>query len=456
MKSSFNHSHFILVIGLGVAGLSCLRYLAKQGLRVAVNDSRSNPPALAVAQHEFPAVQIVTGEFSQALFEQADEIVVSPGIALTHPLLLAARARGVPIIGDIELFARVVRAPIVAITGSNGKSTVTTLVGLMAQQAGLNVKVGGNLGTPVLDFLNEAEAECYVLELSSFQLDTTYSLKTKTAVVLNVSPDHMDRYASIADYLHSKQHIYNGCEQAIVNLDEASTWQNLSFDRALSGFSIDSSWPSFPLKKIFAVLQESNEIFLSIDHEKVLPISAMKLKGKHNWQNALAALALGSAMNLPIAAMLQVLRDFPGLPHRCEWVARINEVDWINDSKGTNVGATQSALKGFGELLAPNKIILIAGGQGKDADFTLLNPELRAYVKHVILMGEDAPLLVVTWKSIAKLSRADSLAHAVDKAAALAESGDLVLLSPACASLDMFKNYEDRGEQFVKLVNKLL
>ncbi|HYF97999.1 MAG TPA: UDP-N-acetylmuramoyl-L-alanine--D-glutamate ligase [Coxiellaceae bacterium] len=449
-------SKFYLIIGLGVTGLSCLRYLVKQGCQVAVNDSRESPPCLIEAQQQFPNIQIVTGEFSAELIQQADEIIVSPGVALTHPLLVDAKARCVPIVGDIELFARVAKAPIVAITGSNGKSTVTTLVGLMAQQAGLKVKVGGNLGTPVLDFLNEPEPDCYVLELSSFQLDTTYSLRATAAIVLNVTPDHMDRYATFTDYVHSKQAIYAGCQHAVVNWDEPATWQELDFINKPLAFSINTA----PIQlnnvaELFGLITEQNQVFLSKGREKLLSVDAMKLKGKHNWQNALAALALGSIIHLPMKAMLQVLQDFPGLPHRCEWVATIHDVDWINDSKGTNVGATQSALMGFGELLSGKRIVLIAGGQAKGADVSVLNPELQRYVKHVIVLGEDAPILMQNWQKVAPIERVNSLAEAVKHAALAAQAGDTVLLSPACASLDMFKNYEDRGEQFVELVRRL-
>jgi len=441
-----------LIIGLGVTGLSCLRYLSRQTHAVAVTDSREDPPGLAEARREFPNVKIVTGGFSPELIHEASEIIVSPGVALTHPLLLDAKARGVPIIGDIELFARAATAPIIAITGSNGKSTVTTLVGLMAEKAGLNVKVGGNLGTPVLEFLKEAEPDCYVLELSSFQLDTTYSLKAAASVVLNVTPDHMDRYDSFEDYLKSKQHIYEGCQQAVINLDEPQIWQDLKFDHVPLGFSIK---PNHPAENLFSLVEEGQQFFFCFKQEKLLPVDEMKLKGKHNWQNALAALALGSAINLPMPAMLEVLKEFPGLPHRCQWVVNIQGVDWFNDSKGTNVGATQSALMGLGALLKGKKIILIAGGQGKNADFSVLNPEIKNYVKQVVLLGEDAPLLAETWRNIAPLTQVSSLAEAVNKAAELASSGDSVLLSPACASLDMFKNYEDRGEQFVVLVKDL-
>ena len=454
MTTPLDHSRFYVIIGLGITGLSCLRYLVKNSCAVAVTDSRIDPPCLNEARQAFPGVEIVTGEFSADLIEKADEIIVSPGVALTHPLLLAAKQRGVPIVGDIELFARAAHAPIVAITGSNGKSTVTTIVGLMAEAAGLNVKVGGNLGTPVLDFLAEDEADCYVLELSSFQLDTTYSLQAATAVVLNVTPDHMDRYSSFEDYLNSKQHIYRGCNQVIVNLDELSIWQNLKFNQPPIGFGTHMNLVHENLKEIFNLIEESQEFFLSKGQEKLLPVSAMKIKGKHNWQNALASLALGSAINLPLPAMLHVLQTFPGLPHRCEWVENIAGVDWFNDSKGTNVGATQSALMGLGEVFGSKKIILIAGGQGKGADFSFLNAELQAYVKQIVLFGEDALLLEQTWQGIVPLSRVASLTAAVNEAASLASSGDLVLLSPACASLDMFKNYEDRGEQFVALVKK--
>lgn len=459
MRKIHINSGLRVVVGLGITGLSCLRYLIRKGYSVAVTDSRESPPCLAEARCEFPDLKIAAGEFSAELINQAEEIIVSPGVALTHPLFQAAKARGVPIVGDIELFARATKAPIVAITGSNGKSTVTTLVGLMAKEAGLKVHVGGNLGTPVLDFLNEPEADCTVLELSSFQLDTTYSLRAASAVVLNVTPDHMDRYENFEAYLASKQRVYRHCKTAVLNVDDPTLWNKLNFSEAPWGFSIHPE-ALLPIifkdsQKVFRLIKEEEQFYLAQAQKKLLAVNEMKLKGRHNEQNALAALALGAAMNFPMEAMLQVLKTFPGLPHRTQWVAHINGVDWYNDSKGTNVGATQAAILGLGEILKAKKIILIAGGQAKNADLRLLNSELEHYVKQVIILGEDAPLLEASWEKVVPIERVNTLQDAVMKASVEARSGELVLLSPACASLDMFKNYEDRGDQFMEAVLNL-
>ncbi len=450
-----NKNALTLIVGLGPTGLSCLRYLVSQGCRVAVTDSRRDPPALAEARREFPTVEIAIGGFSPALFEAASEVVLSPGVALTEPLVVQAKARGIQPIGDIELFARAARAPVVAITGSNGKSTVTTLLGLMAEKAGLKVKVGGNLGTPALALLEISEPDLYVLELSSFQLDTSYSLKTAAAVVLNVSEDHMDRYATFAEYLKSKQRIYDRCQQPVVNADEPAIWKGLSFEAKPLSFTVDTALLTEPDDSVFSVRSEDSESYLCRGTQKRIAVHDMKLKGRHHLQNALAALALGSALKLPIAAMAEVLKNFTGLAHRCQWVARVGGADWFNDSKGTNVGASLAAILSLGENTKTQKIILLAGGQGKNADFSVLNEALKQHVKQVIVFGQDAPLLAQAWQDIVAIKRVESLQAAVAEAARSVESEDIVLLSPACASLDMFKNFEDRGDQFVKAVREL-
>lgn len=436
-----------IVVGLGKTGLSCVRYLAKQGFEIAVVDSRENPPGLDQLKQEFPAVRISLGKFEAELLNQADELVVSPGVSLREPAIVAQIKRGIPVIGDIELFVRAAKAPIVAITGSNGKSTVTTLVGEMAKAAGINVKVGGNLGTPALELLDD-NVELYIMELSSFQLDTTYSLQAAAAVVLNVTPDHMDRYADFAAYLASKQKIYHNCKVAIINRDDPVSYSNIKLPANVISFGLQDT------KDIPNAL--GIEVgYIKYINKKLFKIKDLKIKGSHNVANCLAGLALGYAINLPEEIMLQTLKEFPGLPHRCEWVATKNNVAWYNDSKGTNVGATEASIKGLGEDL-DGKIVLIAGGVGKGADFSSLKTVVDKYVRAVILIGEDANKIAAALQDACKLIYADSMQAAVQVAANETQSGDAVLLSPACASFDMFKNFEHRGEVFAAAVRALI
>ena len=453
-------SKLVAVVGLGKTGLSCVKYLLKQNVQIIAMDSRSQPPVLAELQANFPDIKLFLGGLDSKILETVDEIVLSPGISLHEPAIAAQVKRGIPVIGDIELFVRAATAPIVAITGSNGKSTVTTLVGEMAKMAGLNVQVGGNLGTPVLEL--NYESDLYVLELSSFQLETTFSLKAAAAVVLNISPDHMDRYKDLDEYTAAKKRVYENCKVAVVNRDEPY------YDGKQPIYSFGLSVPK---DGQFGVLDN----YLAYGNEKLLAISDLRIKGQHQVANALAALALGMAVGLPMPAMLEALREFSGLPHRCEWIANIAGVDWYNDSKGTNVGATKAAIKGLGQDLG-GKIILIAGGQGKGADFSTLTNVVKKHVRAVVLIGEDANIIAAAldnskhmslratclpkpWRrqkrSNPVIKYADSMREAVNLAKKSARSGDIVLLSPACASFDMFDNFEHRGKVFTTEVLKL-
>lgn len=432
-----------IIVGLGKTGLSCVRYLAKQGCKVVVVDSRKSPPGLGELQQHFPKVKVYLGGFKEEVLAQADELIVSPGVSLREPAIAACLQRGIKAVGDVELFARAVNAPVIAITGSNGKSTVTSLVGAMAQVSGKKVKVGGNIGVPALDLL-DIETELYVLELSSFQLETTYSLKPAAAVILNISPDHMDRYQTLEEYLRAKQRIYLGCQVAVINLDECATYASALLPPRTIGFSINR-----PNENNFGVINN----YLMQGKKKLLPISELKIKGLHNIANALAALALGAAVNLPTEAMLQALRSFPGLSHRCQWVAEINNINWYNDSKGTNVGATKSAIEGLGA--SGDKIVLILGGISKGASFIILRDVIAKYVRAVILIGQDALLIEQALAGSSKILHAVSMAEAVVVCAEEAWSGDIVLLSPACASFDMFDNFEHRGEAFMEEVKKI-
>lgn len=440
-----------VVVGLGKTGLSCVRFLKSRGYPVAVNDTRENPPGLAELRAEFPDVEVSLGRLDGELLLRAREVVASPGISVKEPELLAAHKAGIPVTGDIDIFCREVKAPIVAITGSNAKSTVTTLVGLMAENAGVDVGVGGNLGTPVLDMLREkGEQALYVLELSSFQLETTHSLKAAVAVVLNISEDHMDRYSSMQDYHQAKHRIFRHCQRYVINRDDALTVPLMEEGVPRSSFGLNA-----PDLNQFGVLQQAGEKFLARGRERLLPVTAMKIRGDHNVANALAALALGEAVGLPMAAMLQTLREFPGLPHRCELVIEQDGVAWYNDSKGTNVGSTLAAINGLGAAIS-GKLILIAGGVGKGQDFSPLSAPLLKYAKALVLIGEDGPKIAADVAQSIRKVEATTLRDAIEQSLVLASSGDAVVLSPACASFDMFKNYEDRGQQFVAVVKTVV
>jgi UDP-N-acetylmuramoylalanine--D-glutamate ligase len=449
MAKRSKHEEKTLIVGLGKTGLSCARYLMSQGVSLAITDSRKHPPGREALQQLFPDLALFVGGFLPEAFEAADHLVVSPGIALSEPLIQAAQARGAEILGDIELFARAVKTTVVAITGSNGKSTVTTLLGEMARMAGIKVAVGGNLGEPALDLLDES-IELYVLELSSFQLERTRSLQPRAAVVLNLSADHMDRYADMEAYAAVKAGIYSGAQTAVVNRDDPMVAVMGGEASQVIGFTMAE-----PEGTDFGLLARDGSTWLARGETPLLEAKALRIKGHHNLANALAALALGSALNLPMSAMLAALRTFTGLPHRTQWVAEKQGLQWFNDSKGTNVGATIAALRGLHVAGDDSRTLLIAGGECKGADFTELAVVAEAMTRAVILIGRDAPLLESVLRDGCRLQHAVSLEDAVTKALQLGRPGDRVLLSPACASFDMFKNFEARGEAFVRAVEAL-
>ncbi len=439
----------VLIVGLGATGLSCARFLAERGVEVAITDSRANPPGLDVLQKELPDTAVFVGGFETSAFERADVLLLSPGVSLLEPLVAEARARGAEVLGDVELFARLVSAPVIAITGSNGKSTVTTLVGAMARAAGRDVAVGGNIGTPVLDLLDKAH-DLYVLELSSFQLETTHSLEAVAATILNISEDHMDRYTSLADYTAAKARVFHGSGVLIANRDDArvrATLDMLAGGRRLIQFGLQA-----PAEGDFGICQNSGEDCLCRGADALLPVATLRIRGRHNLANALAALALGQAAGLPMAAMLEALRGFAGLAHRCQWLGEYQGVNWYNDSKATNVGAAIAAIRG----VEAEKIVLIAGGQGKGQDFTPLAEPLRQRVRAVVLLGEDAEQIETILPESLSVRHAQSMAEAVKLAAQVAQAGDAVLLSPACASFDMFRGFEQRGEAFMQQVESQL
>ena len=447
--SLITSDQFRIVVGLGKSGMSLVRFLAQQGVRFAVADTRANPPELATLQRDYPQVEVRCGELDVEFLCRATELYVSPGLALATPALQQAAARGVQMSGDIELFARHAKAPIVAITGSNAKSTVTELVGEMAKAAGKKVAVGGNLGTPALDLLAD-DVELYVMELSSFQLETTHLLNAEVATCLNVSEDHMDRYSGMQAYHLAKHRIFRGARQVVVNRDDALS-RPLQADQ-LPCWSFGLSKPDF---NGFGLIEEAGEKCLAFQFDALLPVRELKIRGAHNQSNALAALALGHAVGLPFAAMLEALKHFTGLAHRCQWVGELRGAHYYDDSKATNVGAALAAIEGLGADIN-GKLLLIAGGDGKGADFSALRVPVAHYCRAVVLLGRDAARLAEALDGAAVQVRVNSLEEAVAQCAALAQPGDAVLLSPACASLDMFKNFEERGRLFAQAVGGLI
>ncbi len=433
-----------VVVGLGKTGASCLRFLARRGIAVSATDTRTAPPGLAELGGLAKTLDIRLGGFDLSLLDGASQVLMSPGVSLEEPIASQARARGIEVLGDIELFARAVRAPVIGITGTNGKSTVTSMVASMAAAAGRRVLAGGNLGVPALDLLEQPIPDLYVLELSSFQLETTSSLALKAAVVINVTADHMDRYATIKDYARAKARIYARAATMVLNADDPLV-SAMRRDRAhVVTFSTQRTDVDF------ALLGGGNRAVLARRGEPLLDTSRMKITGLHNAANALAALALGEAAGLELPAMIAALESFPGLKHRSEWIADVAGVRFIDDSKGTNVGATIAAVSG---LRGP--LVVIAGGEGKGQDFAPLAAAFKDKVRHAVLIGKDAPAVAAALRGVCTIERAATLEAAVRAAAAAARPGETVLLSPACSSLDMFRDYAQRGEVFAAAVRAL-
>ena len=438
-----------VVVGLGKTGASCVRYLTKRGDHVSATDTRSAPPGLAELGELAQTVTLRLGGFDQSLLEGASRVLMSPGVSLNEPIAQSARARGIDVLGDVELFARECEAPVIGVTGTNGKSTVTTLVARMAAAAGRRVLAGGNLGEPALDLLEQPKPDLYVLELSSFQLETTSSLVLQAAVVLNVTADHLDRYPSVEAYARAKGRIFANARAVVLNADDP--WVLAMRDRAYRSdaarsvtFSIERSDADFSL------LRTGGNVFLARQGEPLLDIARMKISGLHNAANALAALALGEAAGLPMPQMLAALESFPGLSHRSSWVADVAGVRFVDDSKGTNVGATTAAVAGM-----TGPLVIIAGGEGKGQDFSPLADAFRGKVREAILIGKDGPAIAAALTGVCKTRKAVSMEEAVAEARSVARSGDTVLLSPACASFDMFRDYGHRGDVFAAAVRAL-
>ena len=450
MEELVHEKRKVLIVGLGKTGLSCARYLDSQNIEIAITDSRKHPPEVDVLLKELPDTALFLGGFDEKVFESAEELIVSPGISLNEPVIAKAIERGAPVAGDIELFAKATTAPVIAITGSNGKSTVTSLVGLMAREDRKEVRVGGNLGVPALDLIQEQEPDLYVLELSSFQLESTRSLNASVAAVLNVSPDHMDRYNSIDEYVSAKHRVFNGDGVMVLNADDERVMAMQRPEREIIYFGVENHNRAQD-QDGFIADEYDGQIWLCRGKERLIRQSELRIVGKHNLSNALAALAIGEAAGFSRESMVRALRIFSGLPHRTQWVAEQDNIRWYNDSKATNVGATIAALQGM-----DGKVVLIAGGDSKGADFSPMVEAVKANARAVILIGQAAPGLRGVLVGAAQLIDAENMTDAVEKARENAKDGDCVLLSPACASFDMYKNYEQRGDVFMDAVRSLL
>lgn len=432
------------VVGLGQTGLSVIDFLNKMNATWCAMDTRETPPNINSLRKKFPN-RIYTGPLKHDNFKGVDEIILSPGLSPHDPVLIALQQQGIPIIGDIELFARAHRGRVIGITGSNAKSTVTTLVAKMVEQAGLEMRMGGNIGITALSLLPDNPETIDVLELSSFQLDTTYSLMLDVACILNITEDHQDRYANMQEYIDSKQRIYHKARCIVVNRDDDKTYPaNATAITASFGLSK-------PKDKEFGLIVNGDKTSLAYGDKSLLEVSELRLQGRHNWSNALAALAIGHCLGLDFSPMLTVLRTFSGLPHRCQLVTQKNNIAWYNDSKGTNVGATLAAIAGL-QLPHKRHLILIAGGLGKGADFSPLRDIVRESVKLLILFGQDKVLIQQALLGTTEIREVADLPVAIALADDYAHPGDVILFSPACASYDMFNNYEHRGELFCQWV----
>ena len=438
-----------VVAGLGISGVAAVNFLHEHGYRVAVTDSRKTPPG----HDQIPSdVQTSFGQLDQELLLQAEEIVISPGLDPQLPEIQAAIALGIAVVSEIQILRRFTDKPIMAITGSNAKSTVTTLIGLMAKDAGVKVAVGGNLGRPALD-LTKDDPELYILELSSFQLETTSNLHAEVAVILNMSEDHLDRHGDMMGYHTAKHRIFQGVKKVVYNRDDSLTRPLVPDATPMQSFGLNA-----PDMNQYGILKENDgTMWLARGRERLLKSSEMYIQGTHNIANALACLALGEAIGLPLASMLETLKTFKGLEHRCEFVKEVQGVRYYNDSKGTNIGATLAAIDGLGAAIEPQqgKVAIILGGQGKGQDFTALRDALSKYAKLAVLIGEDRAVIEQAIAGTTTLLHAVSLQEAVELCQQHTQAHDVVLLSPACASFDMFKGYSERGHQFVECVNTL-
>lgn len=434
-----------MIVGLGVTGLSVAHYLRRRNEPFTVWDAAPKETALAKLREDCPEAPVVSGDLDLEEFETADTVIVSPGVSLDHPVLRAARAGGAQVYGDIELFAHEVNAPVLGITGSNGKSTTTVLAAHLLEKGGLQVESGGNLGTPALSLLCEPAPDAYVLELSSFQLEATETLCCRAASLLNLSPDHIDRHGSFEAYREIKHRLYRHAEVAVFNRDDSNTRPGITAGRAIS-FGLD-----VPLHDDdFGLREHAGQSWLCQGRHRLLPCAELPLLGRHSWSNALAALALAEAFGVPAEQAAADLRSFEGLPHRLQKVAEFNDVCWFNDSKATNLSAMQAALSAFDQ-----PCVLVAGGRAKQEDLRRTLLTLSRHARALVLFGESAEAMAQAWAGCAPVIQVPDLKTAVREAAEQAQPGDCVLLSPACASYDQYSGFEERGEDFVAQVRAL-
>lgn len=442
----------VLVAGLGISGLSVANYLTANKIAFDVADECDAVSAESKLKHLEEKASIGAGlrvfsTFESDCFNNYDVVVLSPGIPRNHPVIAGAIAKGVNVIGDIELFAGEVNAPVIAVTGSNGKSTVVSWLTSALTQGGINAVACGNIGQPALDAL-QIEADLYVLELSSYQIESTLSLAPAVGAVLNISDDHLDRYDNIDHYAATKRQLLGMCDRVVVNYDDKRTWLTDADSASCEFFSLSTA----KNKDVRWHRKDCDENIFLCDGGRLL-INQMELSvpGEHNVANALAVIALAAALNVPFEKICAGLVSYKGLPHRSQYVGELDGVRWYNDSKGTNVDACKKAI-----LAMPGPVLLIAGGISKGADFSPLNETLQRCVKLLILIGRDRQAMAQQMAEACEIVLADNLVEAVGVARKRAEPGDAVLLSPACSSFDMFENFEDRGEQFVAAVEQVL
>ncbi|MCP5143793.1 MAG: UDP-N-acetylmuramoyl-L-alanine--D-glutamate ligase [Gammaproteobacteria bacterium] len=437
----------IAIVGLGVSGLSVARFCQREGLRYFVMDTRVQPPLLQTLRSEAADVEVHCGELDAACLRGAGTIVVSPGLPLNLPALADAAATGTPVVGDIELFLAYAKAPVIAITGSNGKSTVTTLVATLLRTAGCSVREGGNLAPAALDLLDAEVPDYYVLELSSFQLERTPSMHSAAAALLNISPDHLDRHADMKEYLQAKLNVFRRTDCAVINRDDPA----LANVVPVAGRSVGFTLGEPVCANDFGVIVQDNVRWIAKGRQLIARVSDITIAGEHNIANALAACALVDGVGESLSGIANGLREFAGLPHRCQFVGCINGVDYYNDSKATNIGAALAAIQG---IFAARSGVLIAGGQGKGADFTDFGAIVAAHARAVVLLGQDALKIAAALPADFPRRFVEDMNQAVAAAIELARPGDAVLLAPACASLDMYSNYAERGDRFVQAVQR--
>ncbi len=436
--------HKVLVVGLGRSGMSVVRFLSKHGVNFSVVDKRINCEGLEEIKVHFPDIETYSG-FESEVFEKFSVLVLSPGVALEDPAIHAAKCKGAVLIGDIELFSWVVNKPVLAVTGTNGKSTVVAMLGEIGNYANKCIKTCGNFGDPVLDFVDADNIDAFAVELSSFQLETTFHLRSVAACVLNISEDHMDRYFDLNDYIAVKQTVYHLSDCFVVNRNDKNTWpRKVSNKNKIVYFAKDE-----PLQKdVFGLSLKQGRMHLMLGDKSIMDASNLKVVGIQNAANTLAAIAMAREIGIEVDTSRRAMEMFSGLPHRVEFVCKNEGVSWFNDSKGTNVGATVTAVKG---MAAP--VVLIAGGEGKGADFTPLTLAAKECIKAAVLIGRDASKIADSLGKVnVPVMYASTMNEAVKAAKGLAVEGDVVLLSPACASFDMFRNFEERGEIFVREV----